>query len=486
MKIAIGWLTTLAVVQASFDANQSSYINVQIPQHLHTHNVSGGKVHRRAQFGAHWDLWKQDGHMLAVTHYVEGTLCDMPNSNITKTFGEPPFLLLADLGGCTPVSKARRAQELGAAGLILSSHHCLCDEHCDFEDKCEERLPYLKDDGSGGSITIPTMLIGKGNATHIISALHKKEPVLMEMAWQTPRMDHTVTLDLWYTPSHSATADFLANFSTLALILQDHLDFRLHHYILDGTKLQCHGNAEDPGTSCYNMCTNHGRYCATSGRDVHGKDVVKEALRRICLQKHHPASTLWDYLNHFHTLCQSGDFFANGDCIKDVYKHSNIKEDVVEDCMKDSGDIEKDDENTLLAEIVRMSESVLEYPTLSINELPFHWPLQTKFVFESFCRGFVPGHAPHVCYACGYCGDPVACAGRTPMHCDAHDGEIPEPSKSSTQKQKKNKKGGFWKFVLVVFILAGIGGVVYYKKYMEDGPGLSGYTLGQALLSDSA
>lgn len=475
----------LGVVQASFDANQSSYINVQIPQYLHSHNVSGGMEHRRAHFGAHWDLWKPDGNLMAMTHYVEGNLCDTPNSNITKTFGEPPFFLMADLGGCTPVSKARRAQTLGAAGLILSNHHCLCNEHCDFEDHCEESLPYLRDDGSGASITIPTMLIGKGKAKHIISALHKKEPVLMEMAWQTPHMEHNVTLNLWYTPSHAATEQFLANFSALALVLKDQLAFRPHHLILDGSKLQCHGNAESPNSSCYNMCTNNGRYCAASTRNIHGKAVVKESLRRMCLQKHHPVSAFWDYLNHFNTLCQSNDFFANEECIKDVYKHSNIKEDVLEDCMKDSGDMEKDDENTLLSEALRLSDAVLEHPTLWINELPFQWPLQTKFVFESFCRGFQMGKAPHVCFACGSCGDPVACASRTPMHCNQHDGETPEPvpSKSSTNHKKK---GGFWKFVLVVFIVTAIGGYVYYKKYMEDGPTFNGYSLGQALLSDSA
>lgn len=113
-----------------------------------------------------------------------------------------------------------------------------------------------------------------------------------------------------------------------------------------------------------------------------------------------------------------------------------------------------------------------------------HTPLMAKFVFEAMCLGYAPGKAPHACYACATCGDPAACVSRHPMKCEPQDSEIPDPNKSSSRK----KHGGwFWKFVLVVFIFGGIGGYVYYKKYMEDGSGvLGGYSLGEALMSDTA
>lgn len=488
--------------EASFDANISSYINVQIPTQLHVHNTSGGMEHVRAHFGAHWDLWKQEGHMALLTHSAEGPLCEIPNTNVTKTFGEPPYFLMAELGGgCTPVAKARLAEALGASGLILVNNHCLCSEKCDFEDHCQERLPWIFDEGAGDSVSIPTMLIGKGNTTqHILKAMRKQEPVLMEMAWHMPKFDHNVTVDLWYTPTHEKTEEFLANFSSLALVLQDRLDFRFHPYILDGAQLGCHQHADDPASACYQMCTNNGRYCSVTHRGLHGRDVVVESLRRMCLWKHFSSGEsssshekkngggFWEYLNHFNTLCQSSDFFANKDCIKDVFKHSNIPEEVIEECMKDSGDMDQDDTNALLAEAMHESAHVLETPTVYINHLPLKWgPIRTKSVFEALCVGFTTGKAPHVCYACGYCGDPVACAARSPMHCNAHDGEVPEPSKSSTNNNKNKKKGGgFWKFMMVVFLLTGAGGFVYYKKYMEDGPGLSGYSLGEALMSDDA
>lgn len=489
MTFRIPFLAALLLLatpaKAEFMANISSYINVQIPANLHVHNVSGGMEHVRAHFGAHWDLWHQDGHMALVTRDAQGTLCDMPNANITKTFGEPPFFLMAELGGCTPVSKARRAQALGAAGLILVNSHCLCHENCTEEKHCEESLPYLWDDGSGSTIGIPTMMIGKGQGLHMQAALRKQETVLVEMAWHMPQMEHNVSMALWYMPTHEPTEEFLANFSSLALVLKDHLEFHPFPYILDGTKLQCHDHADHPTSACYEMCTNKGRYCSVTHRGIKGKDVVVESLRRMCVWKHH-STGFWEYINHFQNLCQSMDYFSNPKCIKDVFEHiPNIKEHDIEECMKDSGDVEADDTNSLLAEAAAYSSHVVETPTLLINWLPMKWPLHTKSVFESFCMGFATGKAPHVCYKCGSCGDPVACASRSPMHCNPEDGQTPEPSKGSSGGGKK-KKGGFWKFMLVVFILTGIGGYVYYKKYMEDGGhGLSGYSLGEALMSDS-
>ena len=487
---ALLWIAALAATthtaQASFDANISSYVNVQIPVSLHVHNTSGGIEHRRAQFGAHWDFWRQEGHMAQMTYYADGTLCEIPSENVTKTFGEPPFFLLADLGGCTPVSKARRAQELGASGLILASHRCLCNENCTEEKNCDEHLPPLPDDGSGASISIPTMMIGRGKGEHVKSAMRKQGAVVMEMAWHTPRHEHNVSIDLWYTPTHRNTEDFLANFSSLALLLKDKLEFHPFPYIMDGTKMQCHQHANDPGSACYEMCTNNGRYCSVTHKGIHGKEVVIESLRRMCLWKHHAEGGFWDYVNHFQKFCQSADFFANKDCIKDVFKHSNVKEEAIEECMKDSGDVEADDTNSLLAEAVSRSEHIVETPTLWVNWLPLKWPMSTRSVFEAYCMGFAEGKAPHVCYVCGYCGDPVACSSRSPMHCNPRDGQMPDPKRNSTGGKKK-KGGGFWKFMFVVFIVAGVGGFVYYKKYMEnDGNGLGGYSLGEALMSDSA
>jgi len=85
----------LQLCHASFDANLSTYINVQVPVTLHELNITGGLIHHQAQFGSHFNFLQQEGEIVAVTHDVHGSLCVMPDANITKEFGQPPFLLIA-------------------------------------------------------------------------------------------------------------------------------------------------------------------------------------------------------------------------------------------------------------------------------------------------------------------------------------------------------------------------------------------------------
>jgi hypothetical protein len=333
------------------------------------------------------------------------------------------------------------------------------------------------------------MIISQGKGWHIKATLRENHAVVMEMAWHMPKMPHSVAVDIWYSPNNQATEEFLANFSGLALALKDHLTFHPHHYVLDGRHIQCDGRADDPNAPCYNMCTNNGRYCFVShGYNQHGvtgKDVVTESLRRMCLLKHHSNEGFWAYINHFQTFCGTADYFANKDCVKDALKHSNIKEQDIEDCMKDSGDITKDETNQILEEAILESARFVEVPAVFINGLPHKWPLSARSVFESFCMGFQTEGVPHVCSMCAFCGDPVACASRTPMHCNANDGDLPDSEKRTTTDKKKGR--GFAHFVLVTFILTAAGGFIYYKKYMDDGNRASyrEYSLAQAFLSDT-
>jgi hypothetical protein len=483
------WLS-LAVwpCQATFAANASSYLNVQIPTSLHQHG--GGYQHRAAHFGTHWNLWEQEGSLVQPIRYAQGPLCALPNANVTEGFGQPPFVLLVDQGGgCTPVQKVRRAQQLGASAVLMANKHCLCKEtNCTSDDpgECAHTLPQLNDDGSGRDVSIPSMILTKGKAEQIKKGLQNKETVVVELAWKVPKFEHNVTVDLWHTPIHTETQSFLSNFSALAEVLKDRLVFRPHYYLLDGEQLHCAGNAANPQDACYQLCTNNGRYCSVSHHGVTGRQVVVESLRRMCLWKHYPGKPWWEYLNHFAAWCgqSSGDYFSNPDCLKDAYHHSGVDQPTIDGCMKDSGDVDADQSNTLLTQAVADNSRVVQTPAVWINELPLSRTMTTKTVLEAFCFGFAHGMAPHVCYACARCGDPVACATRSPMKCLAQDTEDHENPKKETKK----KKGGFFKFCLFVLVIGGcvVGGYKYYKTYMEDGDGMGRYSLGDALMSDAA
>jgi hypothetical protein len=499
MRLLVMWLLMLGLLvgQASaiFEANRSSYLNFIIPKSLHKDNGTSYD-HQPAYFGSHYGIHAMDGSMTHSVYYTGHTLCNTNFTSLGRETPKPPFILMINRGSCQFVTKVRHAQMLGAAAVILA------------DNKQETPLPTLSDDGSGHDISIPSMMMTKQDADAVKDAiLQKHQSIVATMAWHWPKQETTVKIDYWHTPVQESSAEFLSNFSMIALQLTttDHhrLEFTPHYHILDGTALHCNGNTNKEGDSCYQLCTNNGRYCAAGYHGVTGQKVVTESLRRMCILKHYPTTTTgqqqqqqqqqhvwWDYLDHFTQWCMAKDdeYFADPDCLVDAFKNSGIEQELIETCMKDSGDITSDVPNSLLTSSLDTTEDygIIQTPTVLINEAPLRYQqLTPKSVFDIYCTGFVYGKAPHACYQCGVCGDPVACISRTPMQCFADDGKEQEDIPASGSSTKKKKKSHFWKWFFVLTLMGGVGGFVYYKKYVEDGDGGGAYALTDALLSDS-
>lgn len=423
--------------------------------------------------------------MVHQVYYAKNnTFCQefIPNNHTKQENWEAPFILMIDRGDCTFVTKVRNAQKRGALGVILADN--IDGEH----------VPIIADDGSGHDVSIPSMMIKKVDADHIKDMIvQKKQPVVAEMAWHWPRHEKEAYVSFWHTPIDTRSAEFLANFSKIALTLGDRMRFHPHYYVLNGAHLHCHGNAGKEGDSCYNLCTNNGRYCAVGHHGVSGKNVVIESLRRMCITKHNPGKPWWDYLDHFTQRCmitKDDEYFANPDCVKDAFSHAGVDQAKIEACMQDAGDVTADVPNSMLTKALEQIEEygVFETPTVLINDAPLRWyPLSPKSVFDMYCMAFEYGKAPHACYQCGACGDPVACISRDPMECHADDGKEPEdiPSKGGTGKH--HKKRHFWRWFFIFSFIAGAGGYVFYKRRMgEGGDGFGSYTLADAFMTDNA
>lgn len=107
--------------------------------------------------------------------YAGSELCSMDSiANATPpapwwTLGA--FVLLVDRGACAFTSKVRNGQLLGAAAVLVGDDHCLCGEEACVPAQgitdCENRLPTMADDGSGGDISIPSFLVGRSGAEAI-------------------------------------------------------------------------------------------------------------------------------------------------------------------------------------------------------------------------------------------------------------------------------------------------------------------------------
>lgn len=416
--------------------NVTSRLQVQVPKDLFKVD---GYDHREALFGTP----PYGGSIAQNVYYTDTDLCD--SNSIDKSTGYPsrnvdpktsrmeewpsPFILMANRGTCSFVQKARNAQHAGAAGLLIADNICLCSdlkcmESLDTQNdtaNCQSTEPIMADDGSGGDVTIPTFLMFKQDADKIKAEVKDRDSIVqMEMSWSLPHPDSKVQYELWTVPSEDVSKDFQQEWKDVAVKMGNKLYFTPRQYVYDGVKTRCRNDGRN---MCFTLCTNEGRYCATDPDNdlehgISGADVVREALRRICVWNEHGekdglGTTYWDYIAEFSKRCDSDDFFANEDCIKDAFKHSKIDKKKIDACMELSGGLETGVNNLLEKEIDAASrKGVVVLPTMFVNSAPLRGALTTTTVFNAVCAGFAEGSEPSVCSKCYGCSDMGQCVNK--------------------------------------------------------------------------
>ena len=393
---------------------------------------------------------------------------------------------MADRGSCSFVQKARNAQHAGAAGLIIADNLCLCsDQQCTNSTKveggddnggfvqCENNEPIMADDGSGGDITIPAFLMFKVDADEVKREVKERGGMVqLEMSWTMPSPDSKVDYELWTVPSEEVSKPFQQEWKDIAVAFGGKSKFTPHQYVYDGVKSRCHG--ADGSNLCLNLCTNHGRYCATDPDNdlehgISGAEVVTEALRRICVWNHYGADdgiglVYWDYIFEFLKRCDNDDYFANQDCVKDVYKKARIDGSRIENCMKDSGGTTDDGVNTLLEREIDTANrrGVVVLPTMFVNTVALRGALATNTVFSAVCAGFHEGTTPEICDQCSGCADVSECV-KKGGHCKKM---LPGSGGSASSGGVSKKTFG----LTLLFLCAGFGilGYLHWKKTREE------------------
>ncbi|CAN0096518.1 unnamed protein product, partial [Laminaria digitata] len=204
---------------------------------------------------------------------------------------DSPFILMVDRGECTFASKVRRAQHLGASGVIIADNTCLCNEEesqaCTKVEgtPCEQVEPIMADDGSGADIAIPSFLMKKMDAGTIKDRLRERQNVQAEMTWSLPAPDDRVEWSLWTSAMDTSAAPFKRDFKEIVKTLGKSAQFTPFYVVYNGASYGCTGPG---GSNCGSLCTNKGRYCMTdpdfdTKAGVSGGDVVKESLRQKCI-----------------------------------------------------------------------------------------------------------------------------------------------------------------------------------------------------------
>jgi len=461
----------IGMVSAGMHDHVTSYLQIQMPFTL---NKSGGYEHREAFFGNP----PYGGSINQPLYYADSDLCD---ANVDTRKGYPkrskddsgqmkpwpaPYILMMDRGGCSFVQKVRNAQHAGAAGVIIADNICLCSDKVCIEIyqeyRCELDEPIMMNDGTGGDISIPTMLMTKHDAD-IIKAemINSGQNIQILMGWNLPHPNSHVEFELFTGPSVHISKEFQRNWKNIATKFEGRVHFTPRQYIYDGVVAKC--RSSKGFNVCFNLCTNNGKYCALDPDGLSGVDIVTESLRRICIWNHYGESDgigvkYWDYIIEFLDRCDSPADFTSKECMKAVFKKAKIDSGIIERCIRDSGGTIGNRDNIFLdLEMKAQKErSVIVLPTVFINKVALRGSLTINNVVNAICAGFLEGTEPDICDMCRQ-----------------NNGICPESSSSSTYNNPGENGGGISKRLFGVTILAicsifGGGAYIHWKNTKEN------------------
>ena len=483
-------LALLGIAGPVFAANATtSRILVHIPFQLHNPD---GFDHVQAEFG----FQHSSGSIAEYVYYLDASLCNPVFFNKTQGFPahdqgfQAPFILLTRAGTCSAVTKARHAQQIGASALVLADTLCRCgDKECidKFkDDECLNESPSMVNDGSGSDISIPSFRIYKTLAQSLVEQLKKNQPVLMELLWGLKQDvgESPDTIPLYYhlwTTAYDPLVDMetYTNLRAVAKAFEGKAKFSPRYSLINGSRFNCDKTAEEDGP-CDHLCTNHGRYCTVHAKDLSGHAIIHETVRRLCIWKHYgeekKSEVWWDYILYHKEHCSEPHHFADEDCLKNSLAHAKVDQHVVDECMKDAGDIEGDVSNSMLDDMIEKQKhsSVVSLPAITINRRVLDhassWSL-----YETICTEYWASKSrtiPKVCETCGACPNVIGClkAGKCVGFSNKERIPDPETGGGDGKSSKKKKSGHGWKFFwFLSFCLLGGGAWYYYKKRDEFG-----------------
>ena len=310
-----------------------------------------------------------------------------------------------------------------ASNCVLDQQNCV-DEY---------NLPFMSDDGNGGTISIPSFIVSDYDGEMLRQAIQDEDkygPVFITMAWEVPQLE-TVDYEIWTSSEDHNGAEFKRDFQEVALDLIDKTNFRPRFFIYDGVRQGC----MRAGVTCSNQCIMDGRYCAPDPDDnfetsISGADIVTENLRQMCIwdvltkeviakggKDNTPLIKWWCYANKFANDCYgedaamvSSEKFAQ--CAKDTMDNVKIDKVKVQACIDSSGGVMETCSGTagscrnkmLEKEILdRSNYGIITLPTIVVNGVVLRGESESSggaaeaLAARAICRAFAIGFAPEVC-----------------------------------------------------------------------------------------
>lgn len=209
-------------------------------------------------------------------------------------------------------------------------------------------------------------------------------------------------------------------------------------------------------TSCENLCLNKGRYCAPhlppslQRLTTHqGKDLVLEALRRMCFDSYYHATDIkwFQYLEEFDRM----DCFRSYDltnCSMTVFdKISHADYPNLANCMQEDL-LDTDSPNDTLEKQLELQRKTdytkdTQMPVLEFGGVVYNGQFTVKDMFRDYCEQFPEdGIRPMSCDFCEGCEDVRLCLWK--LECDSVSFDVSKDlgaSYAETSSQKTEREG---------------------------------------------
>ena len=182
--------------------------------------------------------------------------------------------------------------------------------------------------------------------------------------------------------------------------------------------------------------------------------------------KNNPHEKWWDYVSAFSANCDTAEKFADDACYDQAMSEAEIDSSYVSACMSDVGGTTLDKKNDLLE--IEMHLAVTKGVTaveITVDGAPIEQPYTRAAVLGKICAKYDAGHAPAVCGCTSSQSNDAAydaCVARNMPSVVRGGGKQHDAGGTSLEI------GWVLLIVAVVFVLAGLGAFIYWKRTQQQ------------------
>ena len=275
---------------------------------------------------------------------------------------------------------------------------------------------FLADDGRGGEISIPAVLISLSDGEKLIeyysSHLHdKSHRIRLEIHFLLEKTDNTVKFDIWFTPDQEKVYKFLKDFERYQNLLDTTAILDVHY--ITYPFFSYNPNNNQPIEDCLGC----GLYCVRPGKTMtDGALIALESIKQKCIYKYSydinknskSRQLFWNYMIRFYDNCINGQNNYNKICSDNIIKSIGINKDEIDQCVYNSFigtsfekhrvDYHKMLKNKILDEEyeIRKTHFITRVPSLTINGKFYDGSWKAEYVFDALCASL--NKKPSICF----------------------------------------------------------------------------------------